>query len=86
MGILPMRRIYRQKRDVCATRSGLSRVILAKSQSRPAVYIEKTADPKKLEPVKYTGEGDYYAVHRVLDGSERLYLKLGDDTSEIRRR
>jgi len=59
---------------------------LAKSQSRPAVYIGKSSDPKKLEPVKYTDEGDYYAVHRVLGGSERLYLKLGDDTSEIRRR
>jgi type IV secretory pathway VirB9-like protein len=59
---------------------------LAKSQNRPAVYFGKSSDLKKLEPVKYTDEGDYYTVHRVLGLSERLYLKLGDDTSEIRRR
>jgi type IV secretory pathway VirB9-like protein len=59
---------------------------LAKSQNRPAVYIGKSPDLKKLEPVKYSDEGDYYTVHRVLNSSERLYLKLGDDTSEIKRR
>jgi hypothetical protein len=59
---------------------------LAKSQNRPAVYIGKSPDLKKLEPVKYTDEGDYYTVHRVLSSSERLYLKLGDETSEIRKR
>lgn len=64
----------------------LTYIQLAKSQNRPAVYIGKTADPKKLEPVKYTDEGDCYAVHRVLHGSERLYLKSGADTSDIRRR
>ena len=57
---------------------------LAKSQNRPAVYFGKSPDLKKLEPVKYTDEGDYYTVHRVLGLSERLYLKLGDDTSEVR--
>jgi len=50
------------------------------------VYIEKSPDLKKLEPVKYTDEGDYYTVHRVLSSSEQLYLRLGDDTSEIRRK
>jgi hypothetical protein len=58
---------------------------LAKSQNRLAVSIGKSLDLKKLEPVKYTDEGEYYIVHRVLSLSERLYLKLGDDTSEIQR-
>jgi hypothetical protein len=59
---------------------------MTKSQNRPAVYVGKSSDVKKLEPVKYTDEGDYYTVHCVLGLSERLYLKLGDETSEIRRR
>ncbi|MCI0624638.1 MAG: TrbG/VirB9 family P-type conjugative transfer protein [Acidobacteria bacterium] len=54
---------------------------LVKSQNRPTVYIRKGPDLKKLEPIKYTDEGDYYTVHRVFSLSERLYLKLGDETS-----
>ena len=30
------------------------------------VYIGEKNDPKKLEPVKFTDEGEYYTVHRVL--------------------
>lgn len=61
---------------------------LAKSQDRPVVYLGESDDPKKLEPVKYTDEGDYYTVHRVLSANDhkRFYLKLGNDTSEIRPR
>jgi len=40
------------------------------------VYIGKTADPKKLKPVKYTDEGHYYAVHRVLDGVRTPVLEV----------
>ncbi|MCI0623431.1 MAG: TrbG/VirB9 family P-type conjugative transfer protein [Acidobacteria bacterium] len=59
---------------------------LAKSQERPVVYVGETNDPKKLEPVKYTDEGEYYTVHRVLSLKERkrFFLKLGNETSEIR--
>ena len=39
---------------------------LAKSQDRPAVYVGESNHQKKLEPVKYTDEGEYYTVHRVL--------------------
>ncbi len=59
---------------------------LAKSQDRPVVYLGEANDQKKLEPVKYTDEGDYYIVHRVLPpGPKHFYLKLGDLVSEIRR-
>ena len=58
---------------------------LAKSQDRPVVYIGDSDDPKKLEPVKYTDEGDYYTVHRVLSSNDhrRFFLKLGNQVSEI---
>jgi type IV secretory pathway VirB9-like protein len=60
---------------------------LAKSQDRPTVYVGESNDQKKLEPVKYTDEGEYYAVHRVLKpGEKRFFLKLGNDTAEIRPR
>jgi len=61
---------------------------LAKSQDRPVVYVGEKNDPKKLEPVKYTDEGEYYTVHRVLTPGEhkRFFLKLGNEVSEIRAR
>jgi type IV secretory pathway VirB9-like protein len=59
---------------------------LAKSQDRPVVYIGEKNDQKKLEPVKYTDEGEYYIVHRVLaPGEKHFFLKLGNLTTEIRR-
>ncbi len=59
---------------------------LAKSQDRPVVYLGESNDQKKLEPIRYTDEGDYYIVHRVLSpGAKHFYLKLGDLVSEIRR-
>jgi hypothetical protein len=61
---------------------------VAKSQERPIVYIGESDDAKKLEPVKFTDEGDSYTVHRVLSPPDRkrFYLKLGNDVSEIRPR
>ena len=60
---------------------------LARSQDRPAVYVGESNDQKKLEPVKYTDEGAYYTVHRVLQpGDKRWFLKLGEDSAEIRPR
>ena len=59
---------------------------LAKSQERPVIYIGEKNDQKKLEPVKYTDEGEYYVVHRVLTtGDKKFFLKLGNLVSEIRR-
>jgi type IV secretory pathway VirB9-like protein len=59
---------------------------LAHSQDRPVVYLGESNDQKKLEPVKYTDEGEYYIVHRVLPpGVKHFFLKLGDQVSEIRR-
>ncbi|HYK89330.1 MAG TPA: TrbG/VirB9 family P-type conjugative transfer protein [Acidobacteriota bacterium] len=59
---------------------------LAKSQERPVVYFGESNDQKKLEPVKYTDEGGYYIVHRVLPpGEKRFFLKLGNQISEVRR-
>jgi type IV secretory pathway VirB9-like protein len=59
---------------------------LAQSQDRPIVYLGETKDQKKLEPVKYTDEGEYYVVHRVLPPGEKGFvLKLGNQVSEIRR-
>lgn len=59
---------------------------LAKSQDRPVVYIGEKNDQKKLEPVKYTDEGEYYIVHRVLTpGEKHFFLKLGNMVTEIRR-
>ena len=59
---------------------------LAKSQDRPVVYIGEKNDQKKLEPVKYTDEGEYYVVHRVLaTGETHFFLKLGTLATEIRR-
>jgi type IV secretory pathway VirB9-like protein len=61
---------------------------LAKSQDRPVVYLGEKNDPKKLEPVKFTDEGEYYTVHRVVTQGERkhFFLKLGNEVSEIRAR
>jgi mRNA degradation ribonuclease J1/J2 len=61
---------------------------LARSQDRPVVYTGESDDAKKLEPVKYTDEGDYYTVHRVLmpNDRKRFFLKLGNDVSEVRLR
>jgi type IV secretory pathway VirB9-like protein len=59
---------------------------LARSQERPVVYLAESNDPKKLEPIKYTDEGEYYIVHRVLTpGGKHFFLKIGDRVSEIRR-
>jgi type IV secretory pathway VirB9-like protein len=59
---------------------------LGKSQDRPVVYVGEKNDQKKLEPVKYTDEGEYYVVHRVLGlGDKHFFLKLGNTTTEIRR-
>jgi type IV secretory pathway VirB9-like protein len=59
---------------------------LAQSQDRPVVYIGEVKDQKKLEPVTYTDEGEYYVVHRVLTSGEKGFvLKLGDEVSEIHR-
>ena len=62
-------------------------VQLAKSQDRPVVYAGESNNEKKLEPVKYTDEGEYYIVHRVLAPGEKrfFFLKLGDRVSEVRR-
>jgi hypothetical protein len=61
---------------------------LGKSQDRPVVYVGEKNDPKKLEPVKYTDEGEYYTVHRVLTREDRqsFFLKLGNAVSEIQAR
>lgn len=59
---------------------------LAKSQERPVVYIGAKNTQKELEPVKYTDEGEYYVVHRVLaPGDKHFFLKLGTQATEIRR-
>ncbi len=59
---------------------------LPKSQERPVVYISEKNDQKHLEPVKYTDEGEYYVVHKVLPrGDKRFFLKLGNTVSEISR-
>ncbi len=59
---------------------------LAKSQDRPVVYVGEKDEQKKLEPVKYTDEGEYYVVHRVLTpDNKHFFLKLGTLTTEIRR-
>ena len=60
MGILPMRRIYRQKRDVCATRSGLNRVILA--------LLNKGASAAGLGVVMVGSGGFYESAASTLNG------------------
>ena len=62
-------------------------VKLARSIERPVVYIGEARKEKELEVVKYTDEGDHYVIHRVLTSRDKGFvLKLGDRTSEIRRR
>ena len=62
-------------------------VKLARSQERPVVYLGEAGKLKNLEVVRYTDEGDHYVIHRVLTPSDKGFvLKLGDKTSEIRRR
>ena len=59
---------------------------LARSQERPVVYLGEAKDLKKLEPVRYTDEGDHYVIHRVLSPEDKGFvLKLGDRVGEIRR-
>jgi type IV secretory pathway VirB9-like protein len=61
-------------------------ILLAKSQERPVVYLAESKDPKKLEPVKYTDEGEYYVIHRTLPPRDKTFvLKLGNQVSEVRR-
>ena len=67
-----MRRIYRQKRDVCATRSGLNKVILAEDQytavaeaSAPITLPTLPAHAYVTQPVmEFTAR---CVVHQVLD-------------------
>jgi len=62
-------------------------VLLPKSQERPVVYLGEAGKAKKLELVRYTDEGDYYVIHRVLTPDDKGFvLKLGDRVSEIKRR
>jgi type IV secretory pathway VirB9-like protein len=62
-------------------------VRIARSQERPVVYIGEAGKLKELEIVKYTDEGDHYVIHRVLQPSDKGFvLKLGDKTTEIKRR
>ena len=62
-------------------------VKLSRSIDRPVVYIGEARREKELEVVKYTDEGDHYVIHHVLTPSDKGFvLKLGDRTSEIRRR
>ena len=62
-------------------------VRLGRSQERPVVYLGEANKPRELEIVKYTDEGDYYVIHRVLTPSDKGFvLKLGDKTTEIRQR
>ena len=62
-------------------------VRLARSQERPVVYIGEAKDLKKLEPVRYTDEGDYYTIHRVLGAHDKGFvLKLGNRVGEIQRK
>lgn len=62
-------------------------VRLSRSQERPVVYLGEASKPKDLEVIKFTDEGDHYVIHRVLTPSDKGFvLKLGDKTSEIRRR
>ena len=62
-------------------------VRLARSQERPVVYLGEAGKPRDLETVRYTDEGDHYVIHRVLTPSDKGFvLRLGDKTSEIRRR
>ena len=60
---------------------------LARSQERPVVYLGDAKKSKDLEVVRYVDEGDHYVIHRVLGPEDKGFvLKLGDRTSEIRRR
>jgi type IV secretory pathway VirB9-like protein len=64
-------------------------VKLARSQERPVVYFGRGGKPKELEVIRYTDEGDYYVIHRVLTAADKdrgFVLKLGDRISEIRRK
>lgn len=62
-------------------------VRLSNSQERPVVYLGEAGKPKDLKPIKYTDEGDYYVIHRVLSASDKGFvLKLGDKVSEIKRK
>jgi len=62
-------------------------VRMARSQERPVVYFGEAGKPKDLEVVKYVDEGDYYIIHRVLQPEDKGFvLKLGNKTSEIKRR
>ena len=62
-------------------------VRLARSQERPVVYLGEAGKPKNLETVRYVDEGDHYVIHRVLTSTDKGFvLKLGDKTSEIRKR
>jgi type IV secretory pathway VirB9-like protein len=65
----------------------LTYIRIPKSQDRPLIYIGEKNDQKTLEPVKFTDEGEYYVVHRVLPpGDKHFFVKLGDRVSEIRRK
>jgi len=62
-------------------------VLLPRSQERPVVYLGEAGKAKKLELVRYTDEGDYYVIHRVLTPEDKGFvLKLGERISEIKRR
>ncbi len=59
---------------------------LKQSQLRPVVFIRKKKRNSRLEPVKYFDTGAIYKIHRVINKSELIVLKLGRMESEIRRK
>ena len=68
----------------------LTGLMTSTARNLPSSMISSAGESnneKKLEPVKYTDEGEYYIVHRVLAPGEKrfFFLKLGDRVSEVRR-
>ncbi|MBP7868394.1 MAG: TrbG/VirB9 family P-type conjugative transfer protein [Acidobacteria bacterium] len=59
---------------------------LPRCQAKPGVFVAKKDSPKELEPVKYVDLGEYFQVHRVIQGKEKLFLKSGETVCEIRRK
>ena len=79
MGILPMRRLYGQKRDVCATRSRLNRVILG----RPRADTFNGSRHANMKELRFDATDGVWRFAFAFDPKRQAIVLCGGDKSGV---
>lgn len=55
-------------------------IVMPENREFPAVYIsrDKKGKKKSIEPIKYVVKPGMVVIHRIIEGKERIILKLGE--------